>query len=167
MPKQVIREGFGGGIVELHAVGQRWPGRSRRLVHVIPTRVDREFLGNADIFNEAVAFVVCLRWRVFAAFPLGIAAQIFCGNIANVVVFRHFEHWIGFDSFAYLEVQLHRRELHQAYRLLQLRRHGHLLAEFQGQGLFHSAITVFPGYPGPLYNSNRFSKVDASHGFVR
>ena len=66
------------------------------------------------------------------------------GDNVVLVLLCEIQHGIGLDGLLDLGPEFQRRELHEADCLLQLRRHGQLLAHPQRQRLLHHSSNISP-----------------------
>ena len=140
LPQQVILQRLFSSVAfgSVEVVVRTRLGRRRRLKDVVPRTVDRQLFRH--LFGERVAvagqlaklFIRCRR-SVSSSSPFDASAAAFV-----VIVFDEFEHRIRFDGLLNLQAQIERRQLQQADRLLQLRRHRQLLAELERERLFHT-----------------------------
>ena len=118
-------------------------GGCHAVVDVVPHRIDRQVVGHRLGLDLDLALVVGVVWPVVAG--QAIAVEFFVGFAAlalGVVPSRAFflglQHQVGFEGLLDLLLEFKRGQLQQLDSLLQLRRHGQVLAQSKLDRGLHS-----------------------------
>ena len=150
LPGEVVEQGLraallGKGIVIRAVVRAVRGARQVGVEDVGPERVDRQLLGHLVGFGVDLAVDGLLDRdpRRLDIFALDRARLLRLAGVEALRFIAFLQHQIGVQRLLNLLLELQCRELQQTDRLLQLRRHGQVLAEPKLDGLLHESRMRF------------------------